>query len=95
MVLLHLQLSHPGTILEALRLLLGLMLGAFWSLWGHFGNFGSLSWLALGLQKVHRKKHPKFVAKRVCEVLRGSAELKPAGGASPLREVTKGAQRDQ
>ena len=95
MVLLHFQLSHQGSVLEVSGPLLELILEAFWSLWGHFGHFWLLSWPVLGLQKLDRKKHPKFVAKRVCGVARGGARLKPAGGASPLREVTKGAQRDQ
>ena len=73
MVLLHFQLSHPGPVLEASRSLSELILEAFWSLWGHIGHFRSLSWLVLGLQKMCEKKHPKFVAKRVCEVARGSA----------------------
>ena len=89
MVLLHFQLSHPDPVLEASRSLSELILEAFWSLWGHFV---SLSWHLLGLPKVQRKKHPKFVPKRVCKVCRvrqvwGGWSL-PARPA-PLREVTK------
>ena len=78
MLLVHFQLPHRGSILEASSSLVELILEAFWSLWGHFSRPGPLSWSVLGLQKVHRKKHPKFVAKRVCEALQGAAELKPA-----------------
>ena len=86
MVLLHFQLLHRGSILEASSSLLELILEAFWSLWGHFGRPGPLSWSVLGLQKVHRKKHPKFVANRVRKALRSAAEVKPAWGVIPLRD---------